>query len=149
MSDGQAKESWALAELEAEDGGAYLVRIRERQPDDIERATFPLIVRACWRYDADAGDAHELPDDATFDAMERFETALYAAMAAGGWGVGVAVITGGGEREWLFYATDPDSFARELNATLASHPVYPLSFDVALDPEWATFADLLPRGTVH
>ncbi len=141
-------ESWTLAEVEAEDG-AYLVRIRNRQPDEAERTAFPIIVRACWPFDPDDSGDDDLPDDATYDLMEVFETALYAAMGAGGWAVGVAAISGGGAKEWLFYATDADDFARELNATLASHPVYPITLEFAEDPEWATFADLLPRGTVH
>jgi hypothetical protein len=140
------RDSWTLSQWEGEDG-LYLVRTRDRAPDDAERAAFPVVIRAVWPFE-DVDD-DDLPDDATFDLMTAFENALFRAMEGGGWAVGVAAITGGGQKEWLFYAADADEFARELNAALEEHPEYPLTLDVGDDPEWATFSELLPKPTLH
>jgi hypothetical protein len=141
-------DSWTLAQWEGEDG-LYLVRTRDRAPDDAERATFPVVIRVYWTFDADDQGDDEFPDDDTFDDMEAFETTLYRAMESGGWGVGVAAITGGGQKEWLFYAADADEFAQQLNAALDDHDIYPITLEVGQDPEWSTFAEIMPKGTVH
>jgi hypothetical protein len=138
-------DSWTLAQWEGEDG-LILVRTRDRAPDDAERAAFPVAIRIVWPFEDDGDD---LPDDATFDHMETFENALHRAAEVGGWAIGVAAITGGGHKEWLFYAADADEFAGELNAALAGHPIYPISFEAESDPEWLTFAELQPRPTLH
>jgi hypothetical protein len=139
-------DSWTLAQWEGEDG-LYLVRTRDRVADESERAAFPVAIRILWPYDDDDGD--DLPDEATFDRMETFENALHRASEAGGWAVGVAAITGGGHKEWLFYAADADEFAQQLNAALESHPVYPLTFEFGPDPDWTTFGELMPKHTLH
>ena len=141
------RDPWTLAEWETADGGLLLVRTRDRLPDEAERARYPIIIRAVWPYEAD-GDT-ELPHDDEFDRMADFENTLYRAMEEGRWAVSVAAITGGGQKEWLYYCADAEEFVRETYRALKGHPDYPFTLESGRDPGWLTLGELLPRGTPH
>lgn len=152
-----AADGWIVAVYECEDAD-LLVRVRARLPDAAERMAYPVVVRVAWPFAEDAdGASSDLteaglvdgPDDATFLAMSRMEDALYAAMGEHRFAVGVAAITGDGERQWLFYARGADDFARHLNAALDGHPVYPITFSAEDDPDWTGFFALHPPATLH
>jgi hypothetical protein len=138
-------DSWSVSERRAEDG-VFLLRARTRLPGADERAAYPLAMWISWPFGTGAED---LPDEPTLEAMAAFEAAAYEALDAPGHAVGVAVLTGGAAREWLFYATDRDAFMRVLLAALEGHPPYEFEVRAWDDPSWRAARELVPLAMAH
>jgi hypothetical protein len=134
-------DSWSVSERRAEDG-VFLLRARTRLPGADERAAYPLAMWLSWPLGPDQ-------DEATLQAMAAFEAAAYEALDAPGHAVGVAVLTGGAAREWLFYAADREAFMRVLLAGLEAHPAYPFEVRAWADPEWKAARELVPLAMAH
>ena len=136
-----AADSWSVTERRAEDG-VFLLRARTRLPGADERAAYPLAMWITWPLGPDQ-------DEATLQAMAAFEAAAYEALDAPGHAVGVAVLTGGAAREWLFYAPDRDAFMRVLLAALEGHPPYEFEVRAWDDPSWRAARELVPLAMAH
>lgn len=134
---------WLLAEIEGDDG-AYLVRLRTDLPTDAARERWPVLVRIIWAFGGESG-----PDDATYERMTTMENALFQATRVEQWAVGVAAVTTGDEKEWLFYTDDAEAFVTHLSDVLADHPRYPIDIHAAEDADWQALTELLPPDTLH
>jgi hypothetical protein len=138
-------DSWSVSERRAEDG-VFLLRARSRLPGADERAAYPLAMWISWPFGSGSDDQ---PDESTLEAMAAFEAAAYEALDAAGHAVGVAVLTGGAAREWLFYATDREAFMRVLLAALEGHPPYEFEVRAWDDPSWRAARELVPMAMAH
>jgi hypothetical protein len=134
-------DQWIVGQTEDEDGG-LIVRCRAQRPDAEARKGWSQLILVGWSYEDDDGTG--LPSKAVDRQMDAFEEAVTAALQASGAAVLAASITGGGVREWRFYAIGPDAFMEALNGALENHPEYPLEFDAFEDPDWNALAELLP-----
>ncbi|WP_375402111.1 DUF695 domain-containing protein [uncultured Sphingomonas sp.] len=144
MSDG-----WSVTERRAEDG-VFLLRARTRLPGADERAAHPLAMWITWPFEPGSGAGLDgAPDESTLGAMAAFEAAAYEALDAPGHAVGVAVLTGGAAREWLFYAADRDAFMRVLLQALEGHPSYEFEVRAWDDPSWKAARELVPLAMAH
>jgi hypothetical protein len=121
-------------------GAPLLARVRSQAPTDAERANNPRLVIIAWRFDSEAG---QLPDEADLDTMAAFENALFDAMDSGDWGIGAAVVTCDGVREWRIYTQDFERFQHGLNDALAGQPHHPLEFQTFDDPDWDAYHQIL------
>jgi hypothetical protein len=122
---------WTVVEKTAADG-VFLIRARATLPEPADRAQFPVAVRAAWTF----GQGDQSAEAA---AMVRWEDALVSAAEENGWGLLIAVVTGGTAREWLFYARERDEWA--LEAGLAS-PGAPATYRYWDDPSWKAAREL-------
>jgi hypothetical protein len=138
-------DAWTLTERAAEDG-LFVVRARAALPAADERARHPVAIWISWPFGELANAAAET---AVLAEMIAFEEALHAAAEQGGWGMLVAVVTGGAAREWLFQAADGQAFVGELRAALEGHPVYPFELRAWDDPSWKAARELAPRAGAH
>ena len=127
---------WTLTEHQAADGGAYVVRARAL-PAATERARWPHAMWLSWMF----GDPAD--EDAELEAMARFEETVDSVSDASGWGMLVAVVTGGVAREWLFQAADSAEFIGELRGLIAGKG-WPVTTRAFADPDWSAARELSP-----
>lgn len=126
---------WSLVEHQAADG-VYLVRARDL-PAAAERARWPHALWLSWSFGDPADEEGDLA------AMAAFEQAADAAAETGGWGMLIAVVTGGVAREWLFHAADSAEFIGELRALIGARP-WPVTTRAFVDPNWTAARELSP-----
>ena len=138
-------EAWSVTERRAEDG-VFLLRARTRLPGADGRAAYPLAMWITWPFEPGLDDS---PDEHTLAEMAAFEAAAYEALDAPGHAVGVAVLTGGAAREWLFYAADRDAFMRVLLQALEGHSPYRFEVRAWDDPSWKAARELVPLAMAH
>ena len=136
-------EDWTLAQGKA-DGNTTIIRALARVPLAEQRAARPVLVMVTWDYDGAATAG--MPDRATYERIEGFEEALFAALDAEDWATEAAAITGNGAKQWRFYATDGEHFARRFTAALAEHTAFPVELEAADDPEWQGLREVQPAG---
>ncbi|WP_375428449.1 DUF695 domain-containing protein [uncultured Sphingomonas sp.] len=134
-----------MSERRAEDG-VFLLRARTRLPGVDERVAHPLAMWITWPFEPRPDDT---PDEPTLEDMAAFEAAAYEVLNAPGHAVGVAVLTGGAAREWLFYAAGRDAFMRVLLQALEGHPPYEFEVRAWADPEWRAARELVPLAMAH
>lgn len=135
------EDTWIVGETEDEGDGGIIVRCRAAVPPAGARKGLEHLIIVGWGYEADEGG---MPTKAVDKQMDAFEQALLPTLETSGAGVLAASITGGGIREWRFYALGPDAFIDALNTALENHPEYPLEFEAFEDPDWNALAELLP-----
>lgn len=138
-------DRWIVGQTDdetSEDGGGLIVRCRAALPPAEARKAWAHLILVGWPCEDE--DASGMPSEKEDRQMDAFETAVTAALEASGAAVLAASITGGGVREWRFYAIGPDAFMDALNTALENHPEYPLEFEAFDDPEWNALAELLP-----
>lgn len=134
---------WAIAQGTTGDDLPLLVRIK-RYEDEFPRVRFPHRLDIAWPVSADAVDG--LPTRTDMDAMQVFENRLCAAVEADAQATLCLVLTGAGEREWIFYCRDEHEFVQRLGNMPHDGAAYPIRIEYEHDPEWLYFADFLPQS---
>ena len=132
-------DDWVISTA-ATDAGNLIIRSRSEIPSPDLRADHKSLVIITWPFE---GSPAGMPDQETYDVMIGMEDALFDALSDD-WGVEVASITGGGQKEWRFYTPDPDTFAARFSQSLASHPAYPIELAAFEDSDWQCLAELIP-----
>ena len=134
---------WAIAQGETGDGEPLLVRIK-RYEDDFPRARYPHRLDIAWPLSDEGIDG--LPGKADMEAMQAFEDRICAAIERDSQSTLCLVITGVGEREWVFYCSDEHEFVQRLSTMPHDDKPYPIRIEYEHDPAWAFYADYLPQG---
>jgi hypothetical protein len=116
------------------------VALRPWPPSDAERAANPFLVLVRWPFDAGVNGGHDIGQ--VLAAMIDFEKYLFDAMAAGGWGVGAAVVTHDGVREWRVFAPTAERFQAGFNEALSGWPPLPISLELFSDPNWEAYREI-------
>jgi hypothetical protein len=124
---------WSIAEGQVD---SVPIWIRFRQfPLDFPRTSYPERLNIFWQMtELDEGGAP------TIGEMERsgtFENRLVAAVEPDGFGVLAIVLTGGGQREYVFHTSDPSGFVQRLTEMPQEEERYPIAIYRHADPEWA------------
>lgn len=133
-------ETWTTSETEGEDG-LLSIRARAALPPPMKRSKLPHLILIGWGYEP--ADERGMPSPAELKQMTAFEATVEKALDAAGAGFPAASVTGGGAREWRYYAADPDVFMDALNDALEGHPEYPIEFQAFDDPEWNALLELI------
>jgi len=107
-------------------------------------ADFPVVVRAIVKM--------QHPYDNGFSSQEEFETladiedALCDAIESAG-AIGVAIVTGGGNREIYSYSKDAETVVKACYRAMEAFPSYEFKCLSANDPQWKEYWDTLyPNG---
>lgn len=134
-----ADDAWTIGSAD-QDEQPIIIRVRSQMPDAAQRQTHAQLIVVGWPYDgAEAG----MPGTTDSAAMQAFEDAVEAGLEGTGIGVQVASLTGGGQKEWRYYAADAEAFVVALNTSLDGHPTYPLEIEMFDDSEWQGLQQLL------
>lgn len=126
--------------MEGLGGGKVMVTARDGMDKIIASGKYPYLVRVGWDYNSGADG---FPDEIDAELMGRVADALEAEFNADKCAYLVAVVTGEGHRDWLFYAHSLPIFGKVFNRALAPVPeTVPFVIDAQSDPDWTEYADL-------
>ncbi len=132
-------EGWtiALARATSEaDITPYMVRVRDHPPAGLDRTQFPYLLELTWTFfSRRAGQ----PDEAEEERMDELEDLLEENLERMGEAVLMAVITGKGQRVWLWYIRDVETTERLFNQALAEKEPYPIEINILLDGKWQQY----------
>lgn len=138
-------DRWSVAEG-THQGKPLVIRYRGELSKKPDLRGFPRMVRIVWPY---AANASGMPDSAASVNMGVFEDRLMDAVEPGQNAILVAVLTNGGQREWLFYTASVAEFGKRLTAMPQEKDRYPIELSSESDPEWSAFYDNILPGIAH
>ena len=114
---------WAMS-VGQENGETVVLRTRSRPPTGMDPNAYPHAVELIWRFDGAATAGMPTPE--VHQLLMDCEGLLQILEGSAIGMLGLS-ITGNGRREWVWYVSDPDVFAREVEELLsASRRSFPL-----------------------
>ena len=81
-----------------------------------------------------------LPAPDETQLMDKFEDALVSTLELSQTAYLMVILTGNGERDWLWYTRGEADAMRQVNQALKGHPRYPVEFSVQQDRRWRAYA---------
>ena len=118
-------------------GGLQLfVRLRKSRPKNIKAGDFHHLRGISWEYNP--RDESGLPNSSVLKEMRRFEELLDSVESSGAAYL-MAIVTGDGAREWLWYSRDAQEMMNHVNRALTSQKPFPIKFIREDDPTWSTY----------
>lgn len=124
--------SWTSIEA-SNDEGTILVRHREF-PDNFPRDNFPHRLNIFWQ--ASDGSVNGMPDYAESERMRVFEDRLVEATELDEQSVLSMVLTGKGQREYVFHTRSTAEFKRRLTEMPQEVERYPIELYHTEDSTW-------------
>jgi hypothetical protein len=131
-----ADDQWTVAQAET-NGKPLLIRYRSERPQVVEASAFPFLLSATWTYQANEAG---LPASEEIQLMDQFEDAVASALEASQTAYLMVILTGNGERAWLWYTRGEAEAMRQVNQALKGHKQYPVQFSVQEDRGWRAYA---------
>ena len=128
-------DSWTIAEG-LQDEMPILYRFRAGVPVGVSLPEYPYLLSILWQYEIK--NPSGMPSNEQNEQQLRFDDALDQ-MDNIGHGTLMAVITGNGRREWIWYVNDTHEWLKKLHISLEGHPVYPLNIEQTEDIGWLTW----------
>jgi hypothetical protein len=123
---------WTLIEASKKE---YTILVRHRQfPDGFPKGDFPHRLNIFWEMSNESPSG--MPDTAESERMRVFEDRLVEAMEFDQQSVLSMVLTGKGEREYVFYTRSSDEFLRRLTAISQETERYPIELHYTEDSTW-------------
>ena len=132
-------ERWWSTPMQGDKGGTVIVTGRDNLDKVIAGGKYPYLIRVQWDYNAGADG---FPDEIDADLMGRINDALTAEFSKDKTAYLVAIYTGDGRRDWLFYAQNLAIFGKVFNRALADLETAPLEISAESDPEWQAYAEM-------
>jgi len=133
----ESKDDWTLYEGVWGNGLPILVRVRNGLESYVGSKEYQCRYMITWTLQNSGDDG--FPSSSDNDALENFENLVFDQLEAGQQSICVAVITNNGERDWIFYTSDPEEIHQRLNQTLQESPRFPIRPSASPDPDWAEF----------
>jgi Family of unknown function (DUF695) len=131
-----ADDQWTVAQGKR-NGNPLLIRYRSARPHGVAATAFPCLLSATWSYRPnDLG----MPSTEGMKLMDQFEDALVASLEGSQTAHLMVILTGGGERDWLWYTCGEEAAMRQVNQALKGHKPYPVEFSVQKDRAWKAYA---------
>lgn len=126
--------------MEGESGRTVIVTARDYMDKMMASGRMPYLIRVTWRYDA-LPDGMPEPADAAL--MGRVSDAFEATLRKDKAALLVAMITGEGQRDWLFYTGNLNIFNKIFNRALAEiDETVPFEIEARSDPEWEEYREI-------
>jgi hypothetical protein len=142
-------DKWTVAQGE-KNGRPLLIRYRNERPQGVEQSAFPFLLSATWTYQP---NEFGLPSAEEMETMDKFEDALVSGLEGSRTAHLMVVLTGNGERDWLWYTRGEKQAMSQVNQSLKGHARYPgVQFSVQSDQAWQAYSQFesangtLPRG---
>ena len=111
------------------------VKVRDNIAADVHPEKYPNAIEMHWKYDA---DDKGLPSARVLSQFAKLEADLDPIQGDRA-GYLMMIVTGNGERTWLWYVADPKAFGAELNRLIPGHP-YPITLNATgKEPDWTTY----------
>src|SRR4026209_848425 len=106
-----ADDPWSVAQHE-KNGKPFVVSYRTERPQGIQTAAFPFLLSATWTYQP---DEFGLAAAEGMERMDKIEDALASALETSQTAYLMVILTGNGERDWLWYTTGEEVAMRQVN----------------------------------
>jgi hypothetical protein len=120
-----------------------LLKVRNEVPPEAQPAKYPNAIEMHWKY---APDSKGMPAEKVVTQIAKFEAAVDP-IQGDHLGYLMMIVTGKGERTWLWYVSDPKAFAASLNRLIPGHP-FPITLTAgAKEPDWKTYRAM--REKIH
>ena len=135
----EAMDGWTIALARATgeaDITPYMVRVRDHPPAGIDRRQFPYLLEVTWPFFSTRGGQ---PEEAEEERMDEFEELIEENLEGLNEAALMAVITGKGQRVWLWYLRDVETAERLFNEALAEQEPYPIEINILLDGKWEQY----------
>ncbi len=130
---------WTLIEAHGNDGP---IIVRHRQfPDGFPKNRFPHRLNIFWQMSEAAENG--MPEDAESGRMQAFEDRLVDATEADKQSILSLVLTGNGQREYVFHTSDTDEFLQRLTDMPQEEDPYPIEIDHTEDDAWEYYDRVL------
>jgi hypothetical protein len=124
-----------VATITKEKGNLFSVKVRSDLPADAQPAKYPNAIEMHWKYPP---DDKGLPSAKVLTQVAKLEAAIDP-IQGDRVGYLMMIVTGNGERTWLWYVADPKAFGAALNRLLPGHP-FPITLNAAgKEPDWTTY----------
>jgi len=125
------------------DSDLLLLKVRNEVPPDAQPAKYPNAIEMHWKY---TPDDKGMPSPKVVTQIAKFEAAVDP-IQGDHLGYLMMIVTGKGERTWLWYVADAKAFAKELNHLIPGHP-FPITLNAAAkEPDWKTYREM--REKIH
>lgn len=133
-------ERWWSSPLEGEKGKTVIVTGRDNLDKVIESGKYPYLIRVSWKYNA-LPDG--FPDEADAELMGRVNDALEAVFSKNNAAYIVAIFTGEGRRDWLFYTKNLELFGKVFNRALEGvEETVPFEIEAQEDADWEEYREM-------
>lgn len=117
-----------------------IVTGRDYMDDVIASGKYPYLICVSWSYNS-LPDG--MPDDMDAELMGRVNDALQAKFSKDKAAYMVAIFTGEGKRDWLFYTKSLPIFNKIFNAALADiEETVPFEIEAREDAEWEEYKEM-------
>lgn len=126
--------------MEGENGKTVIVTGRDYLDKIIEKGKHPYVVRVSWRYNS-LPDG--FPDETDAELMGRVNDALTETFNKDKAAYMVAIFTGEGRRDWLFYTGSLPVFGKVFNRALADiEETVPFEIEALEDAAWSEYKEM-------
>lgn len=126
--------------MEGETGRTVIVTGRDGVEKAMGSGKFPNLIRVAWRYNA-LPDG--MPEDGDAELMGRVNDAFVDTFHKDKVAWLVAIITGEGRRDWLFYAGNLGIFNKVFNRALEDiEETVPFEIEAEADPDWEEYRSI-------
>src|SRR5262245_48587100 len=131
---------WTVLQTEV-DCRDVLIRLRQFPPTQ-DRGSHPTRLNVFW--EMTEPDENGLATEAEAARLAAFEDRIVVGVEFDEQSILCAVLTGGGEREFVFQTRDSDVFLQRLGGMRQEGSPYPIRIHRSQDPEWAYFDSISP-----
>lgn len=131
---------WWSAPMEGDGGKTVIVTGRDHVDKIMNGGKFPYLVRVSWKYNS-LPDG--FPDEVDAELMGRVSDALESEFKKDKVAYIVAIYTGDGRRDWLFYTCSLPIFGKVFNRALEEViETVPFEIDAQSDPDWQEYKEM-------
>ena len=129
-----ANNGWLVTESKQHDK-LLLLKVRKEIPSYALPSKYPNAIEMHWKY---TPDPLGMPAEKVVTQIAKFEAAVDP-IQGDHIGYVMMIVTGSGERTWLWYVAEPRIFAAALNRLIPGHP-FPITLNAgANEPDWKTY----------
>lgn len=132
-------DRWWSAPMTGDGGRTVIVTGRDNMEKKMKSGKYPYVIRVSWRYNA-LPDG--MPDEMDAELMGRVTDAIDATFRKDKAAFLVAIYTGDGQRDWLFYTANLAIFGKVFNRALEDIETIPLEIDAQSDPDWEEYREM-------
>lgn len=133
-------ERWWSAPMEGDGGQRVIVTGRDHMEKIIGTGKMPYLIRVSWRYEALADG---MPAERDAELMGRVQDAFEKTFRKDKAAYLVAIFTGEGRRDWLFYTGNLNIFNKVFNRALEDiAETVPFEIEAQSDPEWSEYKEM-------
>src|SRR5258708_6051800 len=133
-SDKPVNIGW-VATITKQEGHLFSVKVRNAVPAEAQPAKYPNAIEMHWKYPP---DDKGLPSEKVLTQIAKLEAAVDP-IQGDRVGYLMMIVTGNGERTWLWYVADQKAFGSALNRLIPGHP-FPITLNAAgKEPDWTTY----------